>query len=49
MSLAAPIALITNSQLLWVTTYRNDRTEFMGRAALKQIGKIFDLPNFSYE
>lgn len=41
--------LITNSQLLWVTTYRNDRTEFMGRAALKQIGIIFDLPNFSYE
>lgn len=41
--------LITNRQLLWVTTYRNDRTEFMGRAALKQIGIVFDLPNFSYE
>jgi hypothetical protein len=41
--------LIKNSQLLWVTTYRNDRTEFMGRDALKQISVIFDLPNFTYE
>ncbi|WP_219340759.1 hypothetical protein, partial [Escherichia fergusonii] len=41
--------LMTNNQLQRVTTYRNDRTEFMGRAALKQISLIFDLPNFTYE
>lgn len=39
--------LITNSQLLWVSTYRPDRTEFMGRAALKQIGAIFDAPSIA--
>lgn len=41
--------LITNRQLLWVSTYRGDRTEFLGRAALKQIGTIFDLPSFAHE
>lgn len=41
--------LITNRQLLWVSTYRSDRTEFMGRAALKQIGTMFDLPSFARE